>query len=443
MIKKYFGTDGIRGEVGNSLITPEFALKLGWAAGRVLAKSGKKKVLIGKDPRISGYMLEAALQAGLTSAGVIPVLMGPMPTPAIAYLTHTFRATAGIVISASHNPFYDNGIKFFSEHGTKLSEEVELQIEVEIDKELKCVDSSEMGRAARISDAAGRYIEFCKSTFPSKYDLSGLKIVVDCANGATYHIAPLVISELGAEIITMGVSPNGVNINLNCGATSMKAISERVVAEKADFGIAFDGDGDRVMMVDHTGYVLDGDELLYIIARDKLRKGTLQGGAVGTKMSNLGLEQALKELGIPFDRSDVGDRHVMELMKKNGWTIGAENSGHVICCDYLETGDGIVSGLQVMSAMQSSRMNLHDLRQGMRKYPQILESIRYDNSVDPLQDKDVLDELARIEALLGDRGRVLLRKSGTEPVFRVMVEADESEEKVIAYAKSLASKVKV
>lgn len=443
MNKKYFGTDGIRGKVGESLITPEFALKLGWAAGRVLAKCGNKKVLIGKDTRISGYMLEAALQAGLTSAGVIPVLMGPMPTPAIAYLTHTFRATAGIVISASHNPYYDNGIKFFSDEGTKLSEKVELEIEAELDKELKCVDSSEMGKAYRINDAAGRYIEFCKSTFPSEYDLTGLKIVVDCANGATYHIAPLVISELGAEVIAMGVEPDGVNINLNCGATSTQAISERVIKEKADFGIAFDGDGDRVMMVDHTGYVLDGDELLYIIARDKLRQGKLNGGAVGTKMSNLGLEQALKTLGIPFDRSDVGDRHVMELMNKNGWTIGAENSGHVICAEHLATGDGIVSGLQVMSAMQSSRMNLHDLRQGMRKYPQILVSIRYNNQIDPLQDKDVLDELARIETLLGERGRVLLRKSGTEPVFRVMVEADESAEKVTAYAKSLASKVKV
>jgi phosphoglucosamine mutase len=443
MIKKYFGTDGIRGKVGDSLITPEFALKLGWAAGRVLAKAGKKKVLIGKDPRISGYMLEAALQAGLTSAGVIPVLMGPMPTPAIAYLTHTFRATAGIVISASHNPYYDNGIKFFSDEGIKLSEEVELEIEAEIDKKLICVDSSEMGKAYRINDAAGRYIEFCKSTFPSGYDLSGLKVVVDCANGATYHIAPLVISELGAQVIAMGVEPNGININLNCGATSMKAISERVVQEKADFGIAFDGDGDRVMMVDHTGYILDGDELLYIIARDKLRKGSLKGGAVGTKMSNLGLELALKELGIPFDRSDVGDRHVMELMKKNGWCIGAENSGHVICSDYIGTGDGIVSGLQVMSAMQASRMNLHDLRQGMKKYPQILESVRFNDKVDPLKDADVLAECARVEALLGNRGRVLLRKSGTEPVFRVMVEADDTEAKVMAYAKSIASKVKV
>jgi len=443
MNKKYFGTDGIRGKVGESLITPEFALKLGWAAGRVLAKSGNKKVLIGKDPRISGYMLEAALQAGLTSAGVIPVLMGPMPTPAVAYLTHTFRATAGIVISASHNPYYDNGIKFFSDEGLKLSEKTELEIEEQIDKELTCVECSEMGKAYRINDAAGRYIEFCKSTFPSKFDLSGLKIVVDCANGATYHIAPLVISELGAKVIPMGVEPNGVNINLNCGATSMQALSERVVAEKADFGIAFDGDGDRVMMVDHTGYVLDGDELLYIIARDKLRQGTLNGGAVGTKMSNLGLEQALKTLGIPFDRSDVGDRHVMELMKKNGWGLGAENSGHIICSEYLATGDGIVSGLQVMGAMQSSRMTLHELRQGMRKYPQVLESIRFNNDIDPMLDEDVLAERTRIEELLGERGRVLLRKSGTEPVFRVMVEADEDKDKVIAYAKSLASKVKV
>jgi len=443
MKKKYFGTDGIRGKVGASLITPEFALKLGWAAGRVLAKSGSKKVLIGKDPRISGYMLEAALQAGLTAAGLRPVLMGPMPTPAVAYLTHTFRATAGIVISASHNPFYDNGIKFFSDKGTKLSEEIELEIEAEIDKELKCVESSELGKAYRIEDAAGRYIEFCKSTFPSKYDLSGLKIVVDCANGATYHIAPLVISELGAEVIAMGVEPNGLNINLNCGATSMQAISERVVKEKADFGIAFDGDGDRVMMVDHTGYVLDGDELLYIIARDKLRSGTLRGGAVGTKMSNLGLEQALKTLGIPFVRSDVGDRHVMELMIKNNWCIGAENSGHVICADHLPTGDGIVSGLQVISAMQSSRMKLYDLRQGIKKYPQVLLSLRFDDKIDPLQDNDVLTEAKRIETLLGDKGRVLLRKSGTEPVFRVMVEADESEKVVRSYAKSIADKVKV
>ena len=442
MKKRYFGTDGIRGKVGESLITPEFALKLGWAAGRVLAKSGSKKVLIGKDPRISGYMLEAALQAGLTAAGLRPTLMGPMPTPAVAYLTRTFRATAGIVISASHNPFYDNGIKFFSDEGIKLSEEVELEIEAEIDKPLKCVDSSELGKAYRIDDAAGRYIEFCKSTFPSKYNLSGLKIVVDCANGATYHIAPLVINELGAKVISMGIEPNGTNINLNCGATSMQAVSERVVAEQADFGIAFDGDGDRVMMVDHTGYVLDGDELLYIIARDRLRTGRLRGGAVGTKMSNLGLEQALKTLGIPFDRSDVGDRHVMELMNQNDWCIGAENSGHVICSDLLPTGDGIVSGLQVMSAMCGSRMTLNELRQGMKKYPQILVSVRFNNEIDPLQDEDVLSALKEVEALVDGKGRVLLRKSGTEPVFRIMVEADEKDDVVQGYAQRIADQVK-
>ena len=443
MKKRYFGTDGIRGKVGESLITPEFALKLGWAAGRVLAKTGSKKVLIGKDPRISGYMLEAALQAGLTAAGLRPVLMGPMPTPAVAYLTHTFRAAAGIVISASHNPYYDNGIKFFSGEGVKLSEQVELEIEAEIDKPLKCVDSSELGKAYRINDAAGRYIEFCKSTFPTEYDLNKFKIVVDCANGATYHIAPSVISELGADVIAMGVEPNGVNINLDCGATSMQALSERVVKEQADFGIAFDGDGDRVMMVDHTGYILDGDELLYIIARDKLRSGKLKGGAVGTTMSNLGLEQALKTLGIPFDRSDVGDRHVMELMVKNGWCIGSENSGHVICSDLLPTGDGIVSGLQVISAMCGSRMTLNELRQGMKKYPQILVNVRFDNAIDPLEDKDALAELKVVEQLVAGKGRVLLRKSGTEPVFRVMVEADESEEIVQGYAQRIADKVKV
>lgn len=442
MKKKYFGTDGIRGKVGASLITPEFALKLGWAAGRVLAKTGSQKILIGKDPRISGYMLEAALQAGITAAGLRPVLMGPMPTPAVAYLTRTFRASAGIVISASHNPYYDNGIKFFSNEGIKLSEAMELEIEAEIDKELKCVESNELGKASRIDDAAGRYIEFCKSTFPSRYNLTGLKVVVDCANGATYHIAPLVINELGAKVIAMGVEPNGVNINLNCGATSMQAISERVVAEKADFGIAFDGDGDRVMMVDHTGYILDGDELLYIIARDKLRAGRLKGGVVGTTMSNLGLEQALKTLGIPFERSDVGDRHVMELMNKNGWSLGAENSGHVISSEHLPTGDGIVSGLQVISAMQASRMTLKELRQGMKKYPQVLINVRFNNEIDPLADADVLAECKSIEEQLGDKGRVLLRKSGTEPVFRVMVEADADEDVVRGYAQAIADKVK-
>jgi len=442
MKKKYFGTDGIRGKVGESVITPEFALKLGWAAGKVLAETNKKTILIGKDPRVSGYMLEAALQAGLTAAGLRPTLMGPMPTPAVSYLTRTFRAAAGIMISASHNPFYDNGIKFFSYKGLKLSEKVELEIEKFIDKPLICVESSKLGKAYRIDDAAGRYIEFCKSTFPSKFDLSGFKIVVDCANGATYHIAPLVLAELGAKVISMGVSPTGMNINLNCGSTSMNAISLRVVQEKADFGIAFDGDGDRVMMVDHTGYILDGDEILFIIARNKLRTGELHGGVIGTKMSNLGLEQGFKILGIPFERSEVGDRHVIELMHKNKWNLGAENSGHVISSDHINTGDGIVAGLQVMRAICCTKMTLNELRQGMKKYPQILINVHYDNKIDPLHDKEVLDEAKRVEYLLKDRGRVLLRKSGTESVFRVMVEADKNDELVKKYAQAIADKVK-
>ncbi|MCK5817939.1 MAG: phosphoglucosamine mutase [Psychromonas sp.] len=442
MKKRYFGTDGIRGKVGDSHITPEFALKLGWAAGKVLFQSNKKTILIGKDPRISGYMLEAALEAGIAAAGLRPTLMGPMPTPAVGYFTRTFRAAAGIMISASHNPYYDNGIKFFSSAGIKIAESVELKIEQFIDKPLVCVASSKLGKAYRIDDAAGRYIEFCKSTFPQKYDLSNFRIVVDCAHGATYHIAPLVFAELGAKVITMGVAPNGMNINLKCGATSMKAISLRVVKEKADFGIAFDGDGDRVMMVDHTGYVIDGDEILYIIARNKLRAGELNGGVIGTKMSNLGLEQALNTLGIAFERSDVGDRHVVELMLKNKWNLGAENSGHVISADHINTGDGIVAGLQVMRAICSSRMTLNELRQGMKKYPQILINVNYDSKIDPMHDKDVLAEVKRVESLLKNKGRVLLRKSGTENVFRVMVEADEQETLVKSYAQVIADKVK-
>jgi phosphoglucosamine mutase len=368
--------------------------------------------------------------------------MGPMPTPAVAYLTRTFRAAAGIMISASHNPFYDNGIKFFSFKGLKIAESVELEIEKLIDTPLICVESSKLGKAYRIDDAAGRYIEFCKSTFPSKYDLVGLKIVVDCANGATYHIAPLVLAELGASVVTMGANPNGMNINLDCGSTSMDAISLRVVKEKADFGIAFDGDGDRVMMVDHTGYILDGDEILFIIARNKLRAGELHGGVIGTKMSNLGLEQSLKILGIPFERSDVGDRHVVELMLKNKWCLGAENSGHVISADHINTGDGIVAGLQVMRAICSTKMTLYELRQGMKKYPQVLINVRCNNKIDPMHDKDVLNEVKRVEDLLKNEGRVLLRKSGTESVFRVMVEANEKEELVKNYAQAIADKIK-
>ena len=340
--------------VGDAPITPDFVLKLGWAAGKVLARHGSRKIIIGKDTRISGYMLESALEAGLAAAGLSALFTGPMPTPAVAYLTRTFRAEAGIVISASHNPFYDNGIKFFSIDGTKLPDAVEEAIEAEMEKEISCVDSAELGKASRIVDAAGRYIEFCKATFPNELSLSELKIVVDCANGATYHIAPNVLRELGANVIAIGCEPNGVNINAEVGATDVRALQARVLAEKADLGIAFDGDGDRVIMVDHEGNKVDGDQIMYIIAREGLRQGQLRGGAVGTLMSNMGLELALKQLGIPFARAKVGDRYVLEKMQEKGWRIGAENSGHVILLDKTTTGDGIVAGLQVLAAMASS-----------------------------------------------------------------------------------------
>ena len=338
MTRKYFGTDGVRGKVGEYPITPDFVMKLGWAAGKVLSKKGTKKVLIGKDTRISGYMLESALEAGLSAAGLKAILMGPMPTPAVAYLTRTFRAEAGIVISASHNPYYDNGIKFFSADGTKLPDDVELAIEAELDNELKCVESAELGKAQRIDDATGRYIEFCKSTFPSNLSLEGLKMVVDCGHGATYHIAPSVFRELGAEVIAIGCSPDGLNINDGVGSTAPEALAAKVQECKADLGVAFDGDGDRLVMVDSTGYIIDGDEILYIIARDALRHGRLKGGVVGTLMANMGLELALQTLGIPFARAKVGDRYVLEMMNEKGWRIGGENSGHIICLDQTTTG---------------------------------------------------------------------------------------------------------
>ncbi len=441
MTKKYFGTDGIRGKVGQYPITPDFALKLGWAAGKVLAKQGTRKVLIGKDTRISGYMLESALEAGLSAAGLSAAFVGPMPTPAVAYLTRTFRAEAGIVISASHNPYYDNGIKFFSTNGTKLPDEVELAIEAELEKDITCVDSAELGKAQRIEDAAGRYIEFCKSTFPSKFNLRGLKIVVDCAHGATYHIAPAVFSELGAEVIPMGVEPNGLNINAECGATSTQALAERVVKEEADLGIAFDGDGDRIMMVDHTGYVVDGDEILYIIARDELRNGRLKGGVVGTLMSNLGLEVALQTLGIPFVRSKVGDRYVMQKMKEMEWRMGGENSGHIILSNHVSTGDGIVAGLQVLAAICASQLTLLDLRKGLKMFPQVLINVRFESESDPLASEAVQQAVTAAELELGERGRVLLRKSGTEPLIRVMVEG-EQELQVKALAEQIAEQVK-
>ncbi|GLR11125.1 phosphoglucosamine mutase [Mixta theicola] len=439
--RKYFGTDGIRGKVGEIPITPDFVLKLGWAAGKVLARHGSKKIIIGKDTRISGYMLESALEAGLAAAGLSAAFTGPMPTPAIAYLTRTFRAEAGIVISASHNPFEDNGIKFFSSEGTKLPDEVEEAIELEMDKPLTCVESAELGRASRIVDAAGRYIEFCKGTFPSELNLNGLKIVVDCANGATYHIAPNVLRELGATVISLGVQPDGVNINKECGATDVRALQQRVIETKADVGLAFDGDGDRVIMVDHLGNKVDGDQILYIIAREGLRQGQLRGGVVGTLMSNMGLELALKQLGIPFARAKVGDRYVLEKLQEKGWRLGAENSGHVILLDKTTTGDGIVAGLQVLTAMARNHMTLHDLCSGMKLLPQILVNVRFSGDTDPLESAEVKTVTAEVEKALAGRGRVLLRKSGTEPLIRVMVEG-EDETQVTALAHRIADAVK-
>ena len=439
--RKYFGTDGIRGKVGEYPITPDFALKLGWAAGRVLAKDGVKKVIIGKDTRISGYMLESALEAGFASAGVAAAFTGPMPTPAIAYLTRTFRADAGVVISASHNPFYDNGIKFFSNEGRKLDDAIELEIEAQLEKEIDCVESKQLGRASRITDAAGRYIEFCKSTFDHDLSLSGLKIVVDCANGATYHIAPKVLRELGAKVIKIGCDPDGVNINENCGATDVKALTEQVINEKADLGFALDGDGDRIIMVDHKGNKIDGDLIIYIIAREALRQGQLKGGVVGTLMSNMGLEIALKNLGIPFVRAKVGDRYVLEMLVEKNWRLGAENSGHVLLLDKTTTGDGIVAGLQVLAAMVRNDMSLADLCSGMTMLPQILINVRFSGKNDPLMNPEVKSAIAQAEQQLGNNGRVLIRKSGTEPLIRVMVEGS-NQSQVQQLAEKIADAVK-
>jgi len=439
--RKYFGTDGVRGLVGQYPITPEFVMKLGYAAGKVLAAQGTKKVLIGKDTRISGYMLESALEAGFSAAGVDIGLLGPMPTPGIAYLTKTFRAEAGIVISASHNPYYDNGIKFFSQDGQKLPDEIELAIEAELDKPMACVESALLGKANRIEDAAGRYIEFCKSNFPSQHSLKGLTIVVDCAHGATYHIAPDVFRELGATVIEVGTSPNGTNINDGCGATSMQMVSAAVVEHKADLGIALDGDGDRLMMVDHTGYVIDGDEAVYIIACNDLKSGTLQGGVVGTLMSNMGLELALEKLDIPFARSNVGDRYVMEMLREKGWQLGAENSGHIINLNHTSTGDGIIAALNVLTAVCQLNKSLFELRQGMTMLPQILVNVRFSGGNDPINSTSVQASVDKVNAVLSGRGRVLLRKSGTEPLIRVMVEGPELEE-VTKLANEIAEAVR-
>ena len=439
--RKYFGTDGVRGLVGQAPITPDFVMKLGWAAGQVLAKQGTKKVIIGKDTRISGYMLESALEAGLAAAGLQAKFTGPMPTPAVAYLTQTFRAEAGIVISASHNPYYDNGIKFFSSEGTKLPDDIEMAIEAELDKPMTCVESALLGKASRLNDAAGRYIEFCKSTFPKELSLTGVKVVIDCAHGATYHIAPNVFKELGAEIVTIGCEPNGTNINHEVGATDVRALQAKVLEEKADFGVAFDGDGDRIIMVDELGNKVDGDQIAYIIARDALRRGELKGGVVGTLMTNMGMEVALRNLGIPFVRSNVGDRYVMEKLLENNWLIGAENSGHVILLDKVTTGDAIVAALQVIASIVGSKMTLQELCNGMSMFPQVLENIRFIGDSNPLDSDAVKAAQADVESKLGDNGRVLLRKSGTEPLIRVMVEG-ENAELVQQYALQIADAVK-
>ena len=428
MGRKYFGTDGIRGRVGEAAMTPEFVMKLGWAAGRVLSNNGAGSVLIGKDTRISGYMLESSLQAGLSAAGIDIRLLGPMPTPAIAYLTRTFRACAGIVISASHNPYYDNGVKFFGSNGFKLPDNIEHAIEEEMDKPMEVVDSSKLGKAERINDATGRYIEFCKRTLPDSDALYGLKIVVDCANGATYNSAPLVFSEMGANVITIGASPNGMNINDDCGATSPKRLADAVVSNQADLGIALDGDGDRLIMVDSDGEILDGDELLYIIAVNRMREGLLEGGVVGTLMSNLGLEAGLKSLGVDFGRSKVGDRYVLEMLQQKGWILGGESSGHIICMDRTTTGDGIIAALQVLHAIVKSGQSLKDLRGGMEKYPQKLVNVPITGKIDLDASPIIQAAVQEAELSLAESGRVLLRPSGTEPLVRVMVEGQDSQQ---------------
>ena len=422
MKRKFFGTDGIRGRVGDGVMTPEFVLKLGWAAGRVLCEEGNNLILIGKDTRISGYMLESVLEAGLSAAGVNSRLLGPMPTPGIAYLTRTLRASAGIVISASHNPYYDNGVKFFSSEGTKLPDDIEQRIEEEMENPLTTVSSDQLGKVERIRDASGRYIEFCKSTISSKVRLNGLKIVVDCANGATYHIAPNVFRELGAEVVSIGSEPNGLNINHMCGATDPKKLRMAVIEHHADIGIAIDGDGDRLIMVDENGEVVDGDELLYVIGVARQRKKSLKGGVVGTLMSNLGLEHALQRQNIEFMRASVGDRYVLEMLQQKSWELGGESSGHIICLDRTSTGDAIVAALQVLEVLVEEGINLREAKHGMSKYPQTLVNVPIKQNIDISKSKGIQEAVSDAESQLADTGRVLLRPSGTEPLIRVMVE---------------------
>jgi phosphoglucosamine mutase len=427
--RKYFGTDGIRGRVGESPITPEFMLHLGWAAGQAFKRAGQRNsVLIGKDTRLSGYMFESALESGLSAAGVDVKLLGPMPTPAIAYLTRTFRASLGIVISASHNPHHDNGIKFFSADGTKLDDALEAEIERWLDKPIEVCSPGELGKASRVEDAPGRYVEFCKSTVPNEFTLDHMKIVLDCAHGATYHVAPKVFRELGAQVSVIGAEPDGLNINLDVGSTHLGALKQAVIDKGADLGIAFDGDGDRVLMVDCDGSEVDGDELLYVIASQRFAEGRLKGGVVGTLMTNLGVELALTEMGIAFERANVGDRYVMERLLANNWVLGGEGSGHLVIRDCTSTGDGIVSALQVLLSIGKSGKTLAELRQGMSKLPQTMINVRVAKRFDPFSRDDIVAAVQKAESELGSSGRILLRASGTEPLIRVMAEGQSADD---------------
>jgi len=445
MGRRYFGTDGIRGKVGDAPITPEFMLRLGYAAGKVLTRTGKgaerPAVLIGKDTRISGYMLESALEAGLAAAGVDVLLVGPMPTPGVAYLTRALRLSAGIVISASHNPYDDNGIKFFCGQGAKLPDKVETAIEAELARPMQCKKSAQLGKARRIDDAVGRYIEFCKSTFPTHLDLKGLSLVVDSAHGAGYHIAAHVFHELGADVAEIGNKPDGYNINSACGATHPQALQEAVRKQRADLGIALDGDGDRLVMVDASGRTYDGDQLLYVVASHRQRRSRLKGGVVGTLMTNLGMEHALARLRIPFARARVGDRYVLEMLQAKGWELGGENSGHIVCLDRHTTGDGIISALQVLGALRDGRMTLAKAAAAVKLYPQILVNVRTEKRLDFSADRNVRQAVAKAEAALDGSGRVLLRASGTEPVIRVMVEG-KSRGAVERWAEAIAAAVR-
>jgi len=437
MSRKYFGTDGIRGRVGDAPMMADFVLKLGWAAGRVLAPQGGGSVLIGKDTRISGYLLESALEAGLASAGVDVRLLGPMPSPAIAYLTRTFRAQAGIVISASHNPYYDNGVKFFGANGMKMNDDFEQKIESLLEQPMSTMPSERLGKAGRIMDASGRYVEFCKHAFPGHLSLDGLKVVLDCANGAAYQVAPQVFRELGADVVVIGNEPNGLNINAGCGSTHPEWLQRIVKLENADIGIALDGDADRVLVVDDQGELLDGDQLLYLIAMSRHRGGHLHGPVVGTVMSNLGLEKSLNGCGIEFMRAKVGDRHVLELLNRHGGNIGGESSGHLLCLDKTTTGDGIISALEVVAAMLQAEKPLRELVAGMARYPQVMINVPIAKRV-PITDNPYIDSaVTRIRGQLNGSGRVVLRSSGTEPVVRVMVEGDDHD-RIHAYAEELA-----